>query len=107
MDGQELQALAIEFLQQWEYHTRLVGSEIAPFEKTGTVRKLVSLGFIARHINPRQGEYAIQYTHVGVAFFTGTGELAFTEQGLLFAKKICDIMRRRGDRDIRIVKTVY
>ena len=106
MTEQQLEDLAVEFIRQWEYYQKFhqVGENL-PFEKWIWCRE--HRNFISDHTNPRQGEYAIQHKYTGVAFFTGSGELVFTEAGLSLAKKICDLYRKRGSLDMQIIKVEY
>lgn len=107
MTDQALEGLALEFIKTWDsFEYARHGGYTPSFEKSEMGRKLIDMGFVANHINPRVGEYAIQHVYTGVAFFTGNGELVFTEEGLPFAKKICDFYRRRCS-DMHVVKVEY
>ncbi|MDP3769746.1 MAG: hypothetical protein U1A25_03120 [Candidatus Sungbacteria bacterium] len=107
MRDQELEQRAVEFLKSWESFQRQRSTgRLSSFEKEETCRSLIEEGFIADHVNPRTGEYVVQHRYVGVVFFTGSGELVFTEKGLLFARKICNIYRGRAS-DMHIMKVEY
>lgn len=105
---EQLEKLAAEFLENWESfqqdHGRMSQMN---FEAWLVCRNLKARGFIADHIDPHVGEYAIQHKYTGVAFFTGSGELAFTQMGLPFVKKICDLYRERGSCDMQVMKVEY
>ena len=105
MTGQELETLAVEFLNFWksfqnEHEERL------PFHRRPQVKKLMDLGFIASHVNPREGEYALEHEYTGTAFFTGHGELVFTEAGLPFAKKCAEAYCEQGHGRMKIIKVI-
>ena len=105
MIDQELETLAVEFLDIWKsFQNSRYDNEEVPFQSLGQVKKFIDLGFIASHVNPRVGEYALHHEYVGVAFFTGSGELAFTEQGLPFAKKCAEIFCQRKDGRMQVIK---
>lgn len=107
MTDRELEKIAVEFLGHWRsYQESPLRGTIVPFEKQDAVKRFIDMGFIADHVNPRQGEYAIQHTYAGVAFFTGSGELVFTKKGLPLARKICDIYRKRTS-DMHVIKIEY
>ena len=105
MTDQELETLAVEFLDFWksfqnEYEGR------SPFHHRPQVKKLIDLGFIASHVNPREGEYALEHEYTGTAFFTGHGELVFTEVGLSFAKRCAEILCQREGGGMKVIKVV-
>ncbi|MDP3769326.1 MAG: hypothetical protein Q8R40_00080 [bacterium] len=107
MTEQELERLAIEFLQQWAYYQRLHNFASLPFEKSSGCKKIIDMGLLADHLNPHVGEYAIRYTYTGIAFFTGSGELTFTEQGLPFVKKVCGLCCKHGSHLMQVIKVEY
>ena len=105
MTDQELEVLAVEFLDLWRSFKNSPDTKVN-FERLAKVKKFIDLGFIASHVNPRAGEYALQHEHTGVAFFTGSGELAFTEQGLSFVNKCAELYARRECCYIQVIKVV-
>ena len=105
MTDQELEKLAVGFLDLWKEFKNSPEVRIS-FQRLPKVKKFIDMGLIASHVNPREGEYAIQHTHSGVAFFTGSGELVFTKNGLPFARKICDIYRKQ-DSHMYVVQIEY
>jgi len=107
MTEQNLEILAMDFLGQWQAYQAARGAGIEiPFEKWQWSQKFITLGFIASHVNPHPAEYAIHHKYAGCAFFTGNGELVFTEEGLPFAKKVCDLYRKQG-YDMQVIKVEY
>jgi len=104
---QELDQLAREFVEKWtSYQNSHVQGEW-PFERGSFCKGLIEKGLVCRHTRPQRGEYAIHHLYTGVAFFTGTGELAFTEAGLPFAKKICELYLQKHFDAMQIIKVVY
>lgn len=103
----DMEELAVEFLSKWTsfQQKRTAGCQLS-FEATEGCKKFIDMGFVADHVNPHVGEYVIQHAYVGVAFFTGSGELVFLKKGLPFAKKICDTYRKRAS-DMHIMKLEY
>lgn len=102
-----LEELALEFIKDWDsFEYARHGGYTSTFEKRKMCRKLIDMGFVADHTNPDVGEYAMQHIYSGVAFFTGNGELVFTEEGLPFVKKICDLYRERA-RHMHVIKVEY
>jgi len=106
MTDQELEQMAIEFIGDWESFQRELRWNPVPFETRKMCRKLIAMELIADHVNPHRGEYAIQYAHAGVAFFTGSGELVFTKKGLWLAKKIADMTQKRAG-DMQVIKVEH
>ena len=105
MTDQELTTLAVEFLDLWESFQNSP-DERTSFERLPKVKKFIDLGLIASHVDPREGEYALQHEYTGVAFFTGSGELAFIEQGLPFAKKCAEISCKKNNTGMNVMKVV-
>ena len=106
----DLEQLAIEFWEEWESCQVRQGTLAASgFEKSKICAKLMELGFLQRNhlANPRLGEYVIQYKYAGPALVLANGELVFPESGLVFAKKVCDVHRKRSGSGIHIMKIVY
>ena len=105
MTDQELEALACEFLDLWTSFKNSPDERVS-FQRLPKVKKFIEMGFIASHVNPREGEYAIRHDYTGIAFFTGTGEIAFTEQGLAFAKKCAELYARRECSYMQLDKVI-
>lgn len=105
MTEQELELLAIEFITHWGSYQRNEWRQ-ERFERQPFCRGLIEKGLVCQYTHPRPGEYTIHYQYTGTALFTGSGELAFTEAGLPFAKKICDLYRKQGS-DMKVIKVEY
>ena len=105
MTDQELEKLAVGFLDLWKEFKNSPEVRIS-FQRLPKVKKFIDLGFIASHVNPRIGEYALQHEYTGVAFFTGSGELVFSEQGLPFAEKCAEIYCQKENASINVMKVV-
>ncbi len=106
MAGQGLEQQAAAFIQNWKSYQGDRNRGKLSFERTPFCKEFIERGFISSRINPHAGEYAIHHAHTGCAFFTGSGELAFTEQGVALAKKICDLYRNEGLR-MQVIKIEY
>lgn len=109
MIKQELEQLATEFIRQFSSFQCADedGVRVVSFERRSFCKQLIEQGLVCSHTNPRPGEYTIHHRYSGTALFTGSGELAFTEQGLPLAKKICDIYRQKHGSDMEVIKVVY
>lgn len=107
MSEQNLEKLVQEFLHAWI--SWVLGSERrtrGSFERTPIVRSLIADEWVANHLNPLVGEYAIHHKYTGIIFFTGTGEIAFpdTENGMLFANEVAQQYAKRRSGDIQVIK---
>ncbi len=105
MTNQELESLAVEFLDIWRSFNNSPDVKTS-FQRLPRVQKFIDLGFIASRVNPREGEYALQHEYTGVAFFTGSGELVFTEQGLSFAKKCAEMYCQKDRARMNVIKII-
>jgi len=102
-----LEEVALMFLTAWKLWSLLRhhGGTGMPFEETEVCKKFIARGLIATHLNPRAGDYEVQYKYTGVIFFTGKGELVFSSA--IFAGAVAEAYVSNGSgRDIQVKKVV-
>ena len=102
----DLDALTSRFVKEWGAWVNTHEERHPSFDQTVFCQELIERGIISPHPSPMPGEYVVQATYAGLLFFTGRGDIPFTEAGLPLARKIAAHHAYQGGGRIRILKVI-